>query len=167
VQEATEAIAAQAQRECRVVRATHVLDPQERTDVALLRAYKGPPAAELSVKWAKNPAALAPICLQTPTRIAALGCVYLLALLVYTLVERHVRKALAARGETLPERPAPSQRPTARTVFHLMRHLAVVTWEWAGHSHRHVTMLNAHQLHVLRLLGYEPSTYAIPQQNSG
>jgi hypothetical protein len=30
-----------------------------------------------------------------------------------------------------------------------------------------VTMLNTHQLHVLQLLGYEPSTYAIPQQNSG
>jgi hypothetical protein len=48
-----------------------------------------------------------------------------------------------------------------------MRNLAVVTLEWAGQSHRHVTMLNAHQLHVLRLLAYEPATYAIPQQNSG
>jgi transposase len=91
-----------------------VLDAQELTDVELLRAYKGQPAAELSFKWAKNPAAITPIFLETPTRIAALGCVYLIALLVYTLVERHVRKALTERGETLPDRPALSQRPAAR-----------------------------------------------------
>ena len=41
VQEATEAITAQAQRECRFVLATNVLDAQELTDVELLRTYKG------------------------------------------------------------------------------------------------------------------------------
>jgi hypothetical protein len=93
--------------------------------------------------------------------------VCLIALLGYTLIERQVRKGLAARGETLPDRPAPSQRPTARTVFHLMRHIAVVTLQWTGQAHRQVTRLNVHQLHVLRLLGYEPSIYAIPRRNSG
>jgi transposase len=167
VQEATDAISRRAQRECRFVLATNVLDVRQLSDAELLQAYKGQPAVELSVKWAKNPAAIAPIFLETPTRIAALGCVYLIALLVYTLVERHVRKGLAARGETLPDRPAPSQRPTARTVFHLMRHIAVVTLQWAGQAHRHVTTLNAHQLHVIRLLGYDPSIYALPHRNSG
>jgi transposase len=84
----------QAQRECQFVLATDVLDAQELTDVELLRTYKGQPAAELSFKWAKNPAAITPIFLETPTRIAALGCVYLIILLGYTLVERYVRKAL-------------------------------------------------------------------------
>jgi len=167
VHEAAEAITTQAQREGRFVLATHVLDAQELTDAELLRAYNGRPAAELSFKWAKNPAALAPIFLETPTRIAALGCVYLIALLVYTPVERHVRKALAECGGPLPNRPAPSQRPTARTVFSLMRNLAVVTLAWAGQLRRHVTTLNARQLLVRRLLGSEPSTYASPQQNSG
>jgi transposase len=167
VQEATEAISRQARRERRFVLATNVLEPQHLSDAELLRAYKGQPAAELSFKWAKNPAAIAPIFLETPTRIAALGCVYLIALLVYSLVERQVRKGLAERGETLPDRPAPSQRPTARTVFHLMRTIAVVTLQWARRSHRHVTRLNAHQLHVIRLLGYEPTIYSLPYRNSG
>jgi hypothetical protein len=70
-----------------------------------------------------------------------LGCVYLMALLVYTLVERQSRKSLTERRETLPARPAPSQRPTARTVFQRMRNLAVVTLVWAGQSHRQVTTL--------------------------
>jgi hypothetical protein len=30
-----------------------------------------------------------------------------------------------------------------------------------------VTTLNAHQLHVIRLLGYDPSIYALPHRNSG
>src|SRR6266498_3460314 len=142
VQEATAAIMAQAQRERRFVLATNVLETQHLSDADLLRAYKGQPAV-------------------------ALSCVYLMALLVYTLVERQVRKRLTERRETLPDRPAPSQRPTARTVFQLMRNLAVVTLQRARHSHRHVTTLNAHQLHVLRLLGYAPSIYGLPHRNSG
>jgi transposase len=166
VQEATAAILAQAQRERRFVLATNVLDTQHLSDADLLRAYKGQPAVELSFKWAKNPAALAPIFLETPTRIAALGCVYLMALLVYTLVERQVRKSLTERRETLPDRPAPSQRPTARTVFQLMRNIAVVTLVWSGRPQRQVTMLGPAQLHVISLLGYECSIYSFPHQNS-
>jgi transposase len=165
--EATELITARTRRDGRFVLATNGLEAEPLSDAELLRAYKGQPAAELSFKWAKNPAAIAPLFLETPSRIAALGCVYLIALLVYTLVERHVRKGLAERGETLPDRPAPSQRPTARTVFHLMRNIAVVTLQWAGPVRRHVTTLNAHQLHVIRLLGYEPTIYGIPHRNSG
>jgi hypothetical protein len=145
----------------------NVLAPQDLPDTDLLRAYKGQPAAELSCKWAKHPAAIAPIFLETPTRIAALGCVDLLARLVDTLVERQVRRALVERGETLPDRPAPRQRPTARTVFQLMRNIAVVTLQWTGRSHRQVTRLNPHQLHVISLLGDEAAMYALPHRNAG
>ena len=167
MREATEAIRTRAQRECRLVLATNVLAPQDLSDAELLRAYKGQPAAELSFQWAKNPAAMAPIFMETPTRNAARGGVYLMALLVYTLVERQVRTALVEHGETLPDRPAPSQRPTARTVFHLMRNVAMVSLVWAGQVQRQVTMLSAHQLHVIRLLGYDRSIYTLPHQNSG
>ena len=167
VQEGTEEMRRRAPWEGRFVLATHVLAVHHLSDAELRRAYQGQPAAELSFKWAKNPAAIAPIFLETPTRIAALGCVYLIALLVYTLVERQMRKRLAAWGETLPDRPAPSQHPTARTVFHLMHNIAVVTRPWARRAHRHVTRLTAHQLHVLRLLGYEPTIYSLPHRNSG
>ena len=91
---------------------------------------------------------------------------YLIALLVYTLIERQVRKSLAMRGETLPDRPAPSQSPTARTVFQLMRNIAVVTPVWAGPRHRQVTTLSPLQLHVIGLL-YDASSDALPHRNSG
>jgi transposase len=167
VHEATEAIRTRAQRECRFVLATNVQAPQDLSDAELLRAYKAQPTAELRFKWAKNPAAITPIFLETPTRIAALGCVYPIALLVYTLVERHVRNALVAQGKTLPDRPAPSQHPTARTVFHLMRNVAIVNLVWAGQVQRQVTMLSPDQLRVIRLLGCDRSIYTLPHPNSG
>ena len=152
-QEATEAMSLWAQREGRLVRATTVLEVQPLSDAERRRAYTGQPAAELRCKGATKPAALAPICLEPPTRMAALGCLDLIALRVYTLVERQVRNSLAARRETLPDRPMPRQRPTARTVCHLRRHIAVVTLAWAGRHLRQVTTLHAPQLHVIDLLG--------------
>jgi transposase len=111
VHEATEAITAWARRKARLVLATNVLDAHQLSDAELLQASKGQPAVELSFKWAKNPAAIAPIFLETPTRIAALGCVYLLALLGYTLVERQVRKSLTERGKPCPTVRLPASAP--------------------------------------------------------
>ena len=122
---------------------------------------------ELRFQWAKKPAAIAPIFLERPTRSAALGCGYLIALLVYPVVERHVRTGLAERGATLPDRPAPSQRPTARTICQRMRNLAVVTLLGAGQAHRQVTTLSSHQLHGLSRRGDERSIYTLPHQHSG
>jgi hypothetical protein len=105
--------------------------------------------------------------LEIPSRIAALGCVYVMALRVYTLIERDVRRSLAAPGETLPDRPAPSQRPTARTVFQLLRHIAVVTLDWAGRRHRQVTTRHGHHLHGIALLGFDRLIATLPHRNSG
>jgi transposase len=135
VQEGPEVLEQRARRGQRFVLATNVLDPQELTDTDMLRAYKGQPAVELSFKWAKQPAAIAPIFLETPTRIATLGCIYLIALLVYTLIERQVRKSLVAQKETLPDRPAPSQHPTARTVFRLMSNICGCDVNLASPTH--------------------------------
>jgi hypothetical protein len=165
--EAIDASSRRAQRARRLVRATKVRAAQQRSAAELLRAYQGQPAAELRCTWAKNPAAIAPRFRETPARMAALGGVSLSALRVSTLVARPVRQGLAERGDTLPDRPAPSPRPTARTVCHLLRNMAVVTRPWAGPARRYVTRRNAHQLHVSRLLGDAPVISAIPPQHSG
>ncbi len=166
VHEATEVITARTRQDSRFVLATNVLEADHPSDADLLQAYKGQPAAELSFQGAKNPAAMAPIFLKTPSRIAALGCVYVIALLVHTWSSGACARTWRNGGN--PARsPAPSQHPAARVVFHVMRHMAVVTLQWAGRSPRHVTTLNSHQLHVIRLLGYEASIYALPRRKSG
>jgi hypothetical protein len=165
-QEATAALLAQAQRERRFGLATHVLAPPHRSAADLRRADQGQPAVERSVTWAHNAAAIAPLCLETPTRSAALGCVSLLALRVDPLVERPVRQRLTARRDTWPDRPAPSQRPTARTVCQRRRHLAVVTLGWSGRSPRQVTPLGPAPLQVSSRLGDARSSDSVPHQNS-
>jgi hypothetical protein len=165
--EASQGLTAQARRERRVGLATTVLDVPPRADAERVRADKGQPAAERRGKGAKKPAALAPLFWETPTRMAALGWGYLRALLVDPLVERHGRTALGERGAPLPERPAPSPRPTARPVFQLMRTMAVVTLVWAGQRRRHVTTLQAHQLHGSSLLGDGEALDTGPHRNSG
>jgi hypothetical protein len=164
---ASQGLTAQARRERRFGLATNGLDVQPRSDAALARADQEQPAAESRCKWAKSPAALAPLFLETPTRMAAWGGVHVLALLGYPLVERHVRKALVERGDPLPDRPAPSPCPTARTVSQLRRTMALVTLRWAGQCRRHVTTLKAHQLHGLGLLGDGEVIDTGPHRNSG
>ena len=165
--EATALITARTRRDRRVVLATQVLEAEPLSEAERLRASKGQPAAELRCKWAKNPAAMAPLFLETPTRLAALGWVSLSARLRDTLVARHVRNSLAARGEPVPDRPAPSPRPTARTVFQRRRTLAVVTVVGAGPRHRQVTPLNAVQGQVISLLGDASAISTRPHRNSG
>jgi len=51
-------------------------------------------------------------------------------------------------------------------VFQLLRHIAVVTLVWAGQRHRQVTTISPVQLHVIGLLGYAESLYALAHPNS-
>jgi hypothetical protein len=48
-----------------------------------------------------------------------------------------------------------------------MRHMALVTRQRARRSHRHVTTLNAHQLHVICLLDYDPLIYELRTEIQG
>jgi hypothetical protein len=150
--EAPDAINRRAQRARRWVRATTGLAAPPRADADLRRADPGPPAGALSCPWAKTPAALAPIGLETPTRLAALGCGDVIAPLVDPLVAWHGRNGLAERRETLPDRPAPRPQPTARPVCSRRRTRAVVTLPWARRAQPPGTLLHAHQPQVLRLL---------------
>ena len=65
---------------------------------------------------------MAPVFLKEVSRIQALLCVYFLALLVESLLEREMRKAMQSEGiESLPLYPEgrACRRPTARKVIDL------------------------------------------------
>jgi transposase len=73
---------------------------------ALLLAYKGQPVIERRFAQLKTEFAVAPVYLKEVTRIQALLCLYFLVLLVQALLERELRRAMAARGvESLPIYP--------------------------------------------------------------
>ena len=88
----------------------------------LLLAYKVQPMIEKRFAQLKTDFVVAPVFLKEVSRIQALLCVYFLALLVESLLERELRRAMESQGiESLPLYPEGRgcRRPTARKVIDL------------------------------------------------
>src|SRR5262249_7627818 len=61
-------------------------------DAEILQAYQEQnTTVEPGFRWIKNPAAIAPVWLEKPERIAALAMLTVLGLLVYSVIQRQVR----------------------------------------------------------------------------
>jgi transposase len=88
----------------------------------LLLAYKQQPMIEKRFAQLKTDFVVAPVFLKEVSRIQALLCVYFLALLVESLLERELRRAMEREGiESLPLYPEgrACRRQTARKVIDL------------------------------------------------
>lgn len=132
------------------------LDPTEADAAEVLRRYKGQEVVERRYGDFKGPLAVAPIFLKSNRRIAALLTVICLALLIFSLVERAVRHAIAPQTTMLglyPERrPA---RPTGRTVFAALVSMRLIPA--ARGTPAIVPQPNDIQLRLLRLLKIDPT----------
>ena len=100
-----------------------VTTEREATPAELLRIYKAQPHLERRHATFKGVIAAAPIMLKSDCRIDAFGFCLYVALLVHALVERELRRAMAARRiKALPLYPEDRdcQAPTAARVFDLL-----------------------------------------------
>jgi len=126
------------------------------TELEVLLAYKKQPALERRFEQLKTDFVVAPVYLKEASRIQALLCVYFFVLLVESLLERELRRAMERSGvESLPlypERRA-CRRPTARRVIDLfedVRRYTLTSGE--GPAMTFTTELTRLQRRVLRLL---------------
>jgi transposase len=140
---------------------TNVLTLSERE---LLLAYKQQPRIETRFAQLKTDFVVAPVYLKETSRIQALLCVYFFALLVESLLERELRRAMEGAGiESLPLYPEgrACRRPTARRVIDVFedvqRHELT---EGDRPAVGFTTELSRLQRRVLRLLGM-PRAYEI------
>jgi Domain of unknown function (DUF4277) len=105
------------------------LAPGQAGPAEVFRRYKGQHVVERRYGEFKGPLAVAPIFLELNRRITALITVICLALLIFCLVERQVRRALAPHGEMMTGLPgygpAPA-RPTGRTIFRALADLRLI-----------------------------------------
>jgi len=122
------------------------------------------PLVEARHDLLKNVEAVTPMWLKSVSRIEALLFVEFVALLVHALVEREVRRAMAARGmETLPlypeERDCPA--PTARRIFELFEPLQrnVLKTEDGRFVQRFDPDLDERQQLLLELLDVSPDEF--------
>ncbi len=129
-------------------------EEHEAADRRVLRAYNDQNHVERCFRWAKDPLRVAPIFLKTPKRIAALGLVYVLALMVYTLIQRDARARLKRAKTTMPGNKGWTASPTTEVIFRLFNSINVLRTGEPG-SLPLVLNMNTEQIRVLKLLGVD------------
>lgn len=124
-------ISIQKQRAGRFILATNVLDSKELSVDDALKEYKAQQGTERGFRFLKDPLFFASsVFLKTPRRIAVLGMIMALCLLVYNLAQRQLRKALSEQEETIPNQLGkPTVNPTLRWVFQCFMAVHLVTIE--------------------------------------
>jgi transposase len=79
------------------------MSEQTCDDAEIVRAYREQTTTvEPGFRWIKNPAAISPVWLEKPERIAALAMLTVVGLLVYGLIQRQVRQFLQQHHQAIP-----------------------------------------------------------------
>jgi transposase len=133
------------------------------TDAEILQAYQEQhTTVEPSFRWIKNPAAIAPVWLGKPERIAALAMLTVRGLLVYSVIQRQVRLYLLTHDQQLPGNKGLTATPTAAVVLALFTQVALVRL-WIGEQEvAQLSGVQPHHLLVCDALGLDSSWYAVP-----
>jgi hypothetical protein len=101
--------------------------PEVCTDTELLQVYQEQHVTvEPGFRWIKNPAAISPVWLEKPERIAALAMLTVVGLLVYAVIQRQVRLYLHDHDRHVPGNKGPTAMPTAAVVFALFTPVMLV-----------------------------------------
>ena len=158
-------LAAQRFRCGRFILATNVLDTAVLSASDALREYKAQQGVERGFRFLKDPLFFASsVFLKSPKRIAALGLVMALCLLVYNLGQRQLRHALAHHNETIPNQLGkPTSSPTLRWVFQCFMAVHLVVFQGV----QQVVNLTNERLHILQF--FSPASrryYLLPAPNS-
>ncbi|WP_433351308.1 IS1634 family transposase [Microtetraspora malaysiensis] len=132
------------------------LDPARADAEQILRLYKGQEAVERRYSAFKGPLAVAALYLKSNRRIAALITVICLALLIFCLVERQVRHALAAHNATKVEGlyAGRSAIPTGRLIFDALAGIRIISG--TGQSPPIIPQPTDLQIRLLDLLDVDP-----------
>ncbi len=121
-----------------------------------LKEYKGQQSVERGFRLLKDPLFFASsVFLKKPQRIVSLGMVMVLSLLVYSVAQLKLRKALSEGGEAIPDQKGkPTANPTMRRVFQIFEGISLLIESRNGVENI-VGMMNIREIHrkILALLG--------------
>lgn len=147
----------------RFIVATNLLDETELPDKSLLNCYKEQSSAvERGFRFLKDPMFFADsLFLKSPVRIMAMIMIMGLALLVYALAERELRRQLAASGETIPDQKGlPTQTPTMRRVAQIFEGVDILLVRIDEHIiERRIINLTPLRRTIIRLFGPHIENY--------
>ena len=143
--------------------------PEVCTDVAILQAYQEQHiTVEPGFRWIKNPAAISPVWLEKPARIAALAMLTVVGLLVYAVIQRQVRLYLCDHDRQIPGNKGPTATPTAAVVFALFTPVMLVQVAVDNTPHLQVHGIQEYHQLVCAAVGIDQAWYqgAATGQNS-
>jgi transposase len=132
--------------------------PAASLDAAsVLRTYKGQYGIESDFSFLKDPLVVNDLFLKTPSRIDALGMILIIALMVWRLMERQMRRYLQETGTTVP---GWDNKPTAKPTSFMMSTVfaGIMTVELAGDSAL-MSTLSLRQLEFLSALGLNETVF--------
>ena len=139
------------------------------TDVEILQTYQEQHiTGEPGFRWIKNPAAIAPVWLEKPQRIAALAMLTVVGLLVYAVIQRQVRLYLREHERQLPGNKGLTATPTAAVVFALFTPVTLVHFTVDSMPSLQVHGVQDYHRIVCDAVGIDQAWYqgAAPEQNS-
>jgi hypothetical protein len=132
-------------------------------DAGVLQAYQEQhTTVEPGFRWIKNPAAIAPVWLEKPERIAALAMLTVIGLLVYSIIQRQVRLYLYTHEQQIPGNKGTTATPTAAVVFALFAQVAFVQFWLGDHEVAQVYGVQPHHLLICDALGLDHTWYEMP-----
>jgi len=132
-------------------------------DGEILEAYQDQnTTVESGFRWIKNPAAIAPVWLEKPERIAALAMLTVLGLLVYSVIQRQVRLYLCTHAQQIPGNQGLTATPTAAVVLALFAPVALVQLWIDEQKVVQLSGVQPHHLLVCDALDLNSSWYAVP-----
>jgi transposase len=131
------------------------LDPTQADAAEVLTRYKGQEVVERRYGAFKGPLAVAPMFLQSNRRIQALVTVICLALLIFCLVERQVRRAIAPASTLDGLYVGQPAKPTGRLIFEALARLRLIPA--SGHDPPVIPQPPPLQARLLELLDVDPT----------
>ena len=135
--------------------------PSDATPSALLAQWKGQWQLEHRHRSAKGPLRVRPLFVTSNQRIVGLITILGIALMVFSLLERAARRALAP-GAKVPNLLAGhvAARPTGDNLLKALQTISLVTLELAGTRHRAPSALTPLHRTLLQLLEVPEAAYA-------
>ncbi len=122
----------------------------------VLRTYKNQPYLEKRFSTLKSVTEVAPIYLKTPERIEAMLFLYFIALMIISIMERNIRKAMNEQNidplRILPNRMK-TTRPTWNNIRYYFRNIYLIVMIHQGKTTFSIKGLEKNHYLVSRLLG--------------
>jgi transposase len=137
------------------------------SDLEILQAYQEQhTSVEPGFRWIKNPAAISPVWLEKPERIAALAMLTVVGLLVYAVIQRQVRLYLRTHDRHVPGNKGETALPTAAVVLSLFAPVAVVQIQIGNAVVQQIYGVHPHHLMICEALGLDRAWYEAPPAQS-